>query len=228
MEQRLKRLAAIRVSNVDKKSVQGQAEVRLCNYTDVYYKGLITAELPFMEATASQDHRRKFALQKGDVVVTKDSETPDDIAVPAFVPEILTGVICGYHLAIIRPDPSRIEPKYLFWSLVGESARQQFSASATGVTRFGLRYGDIGNISLFVPSLREQRAIVEFLDRETARIDRIIERLAGSLVRPSSRLDSTEDSVAVRGSFLGLLKEHRQALITAAVAGQIDLSGKAA
>lgn len=219
-EQRLKRLAEIRISNVDKKSVEGESRVRLCNYTDVYYNDLITANLDFMEATASKGQVHKFALEGGDVLITKDSETADDIAVPAFVPTTLPGVISGYHLAIIRPDPTRIIPKYLFWSLVGESARQQLSASATGVTRFGLRYADIGNVVLFVPDFERQEAVVRLLDREAERVERIISRLAGSLIRPSNRIDTTDESRAVSGSFVGLLKEHRQALISAAVMGQ--------
>jgi len=34
---RLKTLASVQLSNVDKKSVEGQEPVRLCSYTDVYY-----------------------------------------------------------------------------------------------------------------------------------------------------------------------------------------------
>jgi hypothetical protein len=40
---RLKTVAAVQLSNVDKKSFEGQEAVRLCNYTDVYYNERITA-----------------------------------------------------------------------------------------------------------------------------------------------------------------------------------------
>lgn len=36
-------VADIRPSNVDKKSKEGEVDVRLCNYTDVYYGDRITA-----------------------------------------------------------------------------------------------------------------------------------------------------------------------------------------
>src|SRR5450756_2649119 len=49
---RLRHLADIRPSNVDKKSVDGEANVRLCNYTDVYYNDSITSDMSFMPATA--------------------------------------------------------------------------------------------------------------------------------------------------------------------------------
>ena len=50
---RLRHIASFTNSNVDKKSYDGQKTVRLCNYTDVYYNDFITADLPFMQATAS-------------------------------------------------------------------------------------------------------------------------------------------------------------------------------
>src|SRR5262245_34412990 len=42
---RLKTLARVELSNVDKKSVEGEESVRLCNYTDVYYNERITGDL---------------------------------------------------------------------------------------------------------------------------------------------------------------------------------------
>jgi hypothetical protein len=42
----------------------------------------------------------RLTLKSGDVILTKDSETPDDIGVPAWVPEDLPGVVCAYHLGI--------------------------------------------------------------------------------------------------------------------------------
>ena len=41
---RLKTIASVQLSNVDKKSVEGQESVRLCNYTDVYYNERITGD----------------------------------------------------------------------------------------------------------------------------------------------------------------------------------------
>ena len=55
-----------------------------------------------MKATAKQSEIDKYTLYVGDVIITKDSETPGDIAIPALVSEDLNGVVCGYHLAIVR------------------------------------------------------------------------------------------------------------------------------
>jgi len=48
------------------------------------------------------------------------------------------------------------------------------SMAATGVTRFGLRSEAIADLEVPLPPLDEQRAIADYLDRETARIDALI------------------------------------------------------
>ncbi len=96
-------VAYILVSPVDKKTIKGEEPVSPCNYTDVYYNTRITKYLNIMRATATDREIKKFTLAVGDVIITKDSETPGDIAVPAYVSEDLGGVVCGYHLAILRP-----------------------------------------------------------------------------------------------------------------------------
>ena len=84
---RVKHIATISPSNVDKKKYDGQEEVRLANYVDVYHNDRITEKLALMVATASDNEIAKFSLKAGDLIITKDSETWDDIAVPAFVPK---------------------------------------------------------------------------------------------------------------------------------------------
>ena len=173
-EERLKHVADIRVSNVDKKITKGDARVRLCNYTDVYYNERIVGDFEFMIATATQGQRRTFGLRRGDVVLTKDSETADDIGVTALVTEDVPDLVCGYHLAIVRANTSRVVGGYLRWVLASQPARQRMSAAATGVTRFGLRSEAIADLPIPVPLLPAQHAIADYLDRETARIDALI------------------------------------------------------
>jgi type I restriction enzyme S subunit len=164
--ERLGRIADIRVSNVDKLSVDGEVPVRVCNYTDVYRNDNITDELPFLNATATLDQAARFGLRRGDVIITKDSETPADIGVPAFVQDDLEAV-CGYHLAILRPGP-KVLGRYLYYLLRSQGARDQLSVAATGVTRFGLRQDSIRDVRVPVPSLSEQQDAVDHLDQQLA------------------------------------------------------------
>ena len=193
--QRLKRACQVFPSNVDKKTHEGETSVLLCNYTDVYYSETITVGMDFMAATASADQIDKFTLQAGDTIITKDSETADDIAVAAYVPADLPGVVCGYHLSMVRPtcDANGAFVKRLFDSVYAKSC---FAVRAKGLTRVGLGQGELDNVELPFPPLSEQAHIATFLDRETAKSD--------ALVAEQRRL-------------IDLLKEKRQAVISHAV-----------
>ena len=134
---RLKSIASIQLSNVDKKSVEGQESVRLCNYVDVYYNEHITPDLDFMAATATPEQVRRFSLRKGDVLITKDSESWKDIAVPAVVASNMPDVLCGYHLAHVRPSDAT-EGTFLVRAFSAIGPRDQFQVASNGITRFGL------------------------------------------------------------------------------------------
>ena len=193
---RLKFVASVVYSNVDKHSKEEELPVRLCNYTDIYKNERITNSLNFMEATATIGEIRKFALKKGDIIITKDSEEWQDIAVPALVSEELDNVICGYHLALIRPFSKIVDNGYLFRSFQAAALNYQFQVAATDITRYGLGKQALGDALFLVPPLAEQRAIAEYLDRETAQIDALI---------------------AKKRELLDLLERQRTALISHAV-----------
>ena len=149
-EERIHDVVELRTSNVDKKSAEGEKSVKLCNYVDVYYHNRITSELDFMEATATEAQVERFSLRLGDVVITKDSESPDDIGVPALIAESIPELVCGYHLTILRPVESWVDGRYLFYSLASPLSAYQFYLAANGVTRFGLTYQRSNTIRNFI------------------------------------------------------------------------------
>ena len=201
---RLKTVADVQLSSVNKKTVVGQPSVRLCNYTDVYYRDEIRRShaTAFMRATARESEIKRFELRKGDVLITKDSETPDDIAVPAIIAEDLPGVVCGYHLAILRPNLHLCDGSFLGRAIGAAGPSDQFRLQASGVTRFGLTLGSITDSVVPLPPLPEQRAVAEFLNRETSRIDILVAKTLEAIKR---------------------LREYRASTISAAVTGQIDV-----
>ena len=81
-----------------------EIQVIVCNYTDVYYNEFITSELPLRKGSCSENEYLNFILKRGDVIITKDSESPTDIGVPSLVKENLDNVVCGYHLSIIKSN----------------------------------------------------------------------------------------------------------------------------
>lgn len=171
---RLKTSALYRVSNVDKVPAEDEEPVRLCNYTDVYYNDHISPEMELMETTATLEEIRKFRLEVGDVIITKDSEEWSDIAIPALVVKTAPGFICGYHLAVVRPKGKKLLGGYLLRLFQACSVNQQFQVAATGVTRYGLPKSAIGEAWLPFPTIDEQQAISDYLDRETTKINALV------------------------------------------------------
>jgi type I restriction enzyme S subunit len=74
---RLRNVAELRVSNVDKHTKEGEFPVRLCNYTDVYKNLVITADMPFMAATATRDEIEAFRLHVGKTLLMLSIAIPD-------------------------------------------------------------------------------------------------------------------------------------------------------
>lgn len=110
---------------------------------DAYKNDHITTTIPFMAATAtSSEIERLFHLERGDVLITKDSETWDDIWVPAFVAESADDLLSGYHLALLRPS-SKSLGAYLAQTLESKAVSYQFHVRANGVTRYGLTHTGI-------------------------------------------------------------------------------------
>ena len=161
---RLGDVAEVGFSSVDKKTAVGEVPVRLCNYTDVFYNRRITPSMEFMEATASTKELGKWNLKMGDVLFTKDSETPEEIGIPAFVEANMPDVLCGYHLGLARPRAQLIDGAFLAEALSSPRSAFQFSRIANGVTRFGLTHGATNKIKVPLPPIKEQQTMAGLLD----------------------------------------------------------------
>ena len=105
----------------------------------------------------------KFSIVEGDVIITKDSETPDDIGVPAYIKESVDNLLCGYHLAILRPK-KHIIGEYVCYALISPRVKYDFYRFANGITRFGLTMESYQKIKISLPLLSEQKRIVNLLD----------------------------------------------------------------
>jgi len=197
----LKAVASYSVSSVDKVVKEEELPVELCNYTDVYKNDFITNDLEFTKGSATEEEIVKYKVEIGDVIITKDSESWDDIAIPALVKETKSNLVCGYHLSIIKAYKDKILPAYLFYCLQSKDIRIQLELASTGVTRYGLPKDEIGRASLPLPDIDLQGRIVNYLDTEVAEISQLIE---------------------AKNNLLQTLAEKRQSLITEAVTKGIN------
>lgn len=171
---KLKEIADISISNVDKKSSENEKTVRLCNFVDVYRNWAITENMTeqLMVATAKQNEIEKFALHKGDVCITKDSETKDDIGMSTYIADDIDDLVLGYHCARISPKKEVLSGKFLNAFLHTMFVRKFYELNASGSgQRYTLSLDSIGDIPVPVMPLEEQIKRAEILSL----IDRKIE-----------------------------------------------------
>ena len=167
-------IAKIEISGVDKKVVDGETPVRLCNFVDVYRNWAITQKLSesFMIVSAKEIEIAKCSIHKGQVAITKDSETRDDIGIPAYIADNFDNVLLGYHCALITPNEDVLDGKYLNAFMHTRYIQKYFENNASGSgQRYTLSNETIFQIPILLPSLEVQKVIGNLLSN----IDRKIE-----------------------------------------------------
>jgi type I restriction enzyme, S subunit len=132
-------------------------------------------------------------LRTGDLMIMKDGAAMGKLAYVDHLP----GPAClNSHLLLFRPRDNKFIPRFLYYVLGSQIFQTFLIQERKGTTFFGISQESIGNFPLAMPPVSEQTDIVSFLDRETAKID--------VLVDEQRRL-------------IELLKEKRQAVISRAV-----------
>jgi type I restriction enzyme, S subunit len=144
------------------------------------------------------DLSKYLHVQVGDLVFNKLRTWQGGLGVSAY-----EGVVSPAYF-VCRPTPA-IHPEYLHYLLrsdvyLGELTR---TSKFMPPSQFDISWDDLKTLPILMPPLSEQQQIADFLDRETNRIDAIIGKC--------------RESVA-------LLRERRQALITAAVTGELEVA----
>jgi len=199
---KVRTVAELIVSNVDKHSKANETGVRLCNYVDVYKNDTINERLAFMQATATIDEIERFRIRVGDVIITKDSEKWDDIGVPSLVTYEADDLVCGYHLAILRHRPKLITGTFLHRVLEDRFVATQMHVRAKGVTRYGLGHSAIKDVLLPLPPVLEQGLICSQLEVDLE-----------AFVVATTRLERE----------IELLREYRTRMVADVVTGKLDV-----
>ena len=157
-------------------------------------KGITTTvEMAFEDAPS----RARRLVRDGDTIVSTVRTYLRAVA-PVHDPPPELVVSTGF--AVIRPR--KIDSGYCSWVLREHRFIEQVVANSNGVSYPAINATQIGELPLTLPPIPEQRAIAEYLDQKTARIDALSERAGTAIER---------------------LNEYRNAVITAAVTGKIDL-----
>jgi len=140
---------------------------------------------------------RDPVLRTNDIIVVRSGAYTGDSAI---VPAQYDGAIAGYDM-VVRAKTA--DPFFLAYGLLSTPIlNNQIDLLRMRAAQPHLNAEELGECLFFVPPVPEQRAIVAYLDRETARMDGIAQAVR----------TQTEK-----------VREYRQALISAAVTGKIDV-----
>ncbi|MFH9964927.1 restriction endonuclease subunit S [Streptomyces mirabilis] len=113
----------------------------------------------------------KFQLRGGEVLISKLNPRKSRVV---HVASHDLPVVSSTEFVALQVNPG-IDSKFLAYMLQAESTRQTLDAQVQSVTRSHQRVSpeDVTHLNLELPPLDEQRRIADFLDVETARIDRM-------------------------------------------------------
>lgn len=145
----------------------------------------------------------KRALPRaGDVLLTREAPAGEAALVPAGIQ-----LAPGQRVVLVQTDRHLMLPELVLHSIYSARAGRFFDLLGRETTVAHLNMADIGELPIVLPPLDVQPVVAARIGAELASLD-----------RASSAMSRQID----------LLLERRQALITAAVTGQIDIPGVAA
>ena len=142
--------------------------------------------------------RARRVVRNGDVIISTVRTYLQAIASIQQPPENL---IVSTGFAVVRPKANVFEPGFCKYALRDLAFLAEVEMRSVGVSYPAINASDLGDIRINFPSIQQQRAIANYLDRETARLD---------------------DLVMAKERLLELLTEKRQALITHAITRGLD------
>lgn len=177
---------------------------RLINVYDAYREEFLVDEESLERVEATPSELNTYRVQSGDILFVRSSLKVEGIGRAVCCLSPAEDLVFECHLVRARPRLERITPAFLITFLNSCFGIHWLISQANTVTMATLGQTKIMDLPVLVPPRVEQGAIADYLDRETAKIDRMAEKVEQAIAR---------------------LQEYRTALITAAVTGKIDVRG---
>lgn len=156
------------------------------------------SEVAVSEETA--DRLSRHRLRSGDLIAARRGE----LGRCAVVTDQERGWLCGTGSLTVRPRFDLIDPEFLQIVFSSKGVGESLGFSAVGSTMSNLSAGLVARQRIQLPNLSEQGNIVEHLQNEQEKIERVIARV-------NQEID--------------LIREYRTRLIADVVTGQLDVRG---
>jgi type I restriction enzyme S subunit len=166
---RVKYLAKINLSTLPE-DTDPDCEI---HYLDISSVGLGQMQNePEILAFAAAPSRARRLVQDGDTIVST-VRTYLRAVLPIRDPHSSLVVSTGF--AVLTPE-SKIDPRYFAWVIQSDIFIEEVVARSVGVSYPGINASQIGDIQIPITDLQTQGTIAYYLNRETARIDALIEK----------------------------------------------------
>lgn len=148
-------------------------------------------------------------IQKGDILFTGSSETPDEGGMSCVVTDELFEdfYLNSFCFALRLHNPELYNLHYFKHVFRSHAVRKAISKTASGVTRFNISKARFCKIQIPLPSLSEQSRIVGILDTFTASIANLKEQIGERRKQYEHYRDQLLDLEGKEGVELILLKE---------------------
>ncbi len=171
------------------------------NYGDIYNNFSLPKSVKGKAQSLKED-RRIYSVKKGDIFFTRTSETIDDIGMASTCINTIEDAVFSGFVIRFRQLSLKIDANYSkFYFRTGYS-QSFFEKGLNLVTRASLGQDTLKLLPALIPPIEEQKMIATYLNDKTVKIDNLITKSIQAIA---------------------LLKEKRTALISAAVAGKIDV-----
>jgi len=139
------------------------------------------------------DESPEIRLRNGDVLLTKDGATIGIVNVVRELPEPAT---VNGSIAVITTKPGLL-PQYLMYALASHYGQQVMLQLQGGMGVPHLFQADIKRIRIPVPPRPEQQVLADFLDRETTKIDALIEKQTALVERLRERRRQNREALVL-------------------------------
>jgi type I restriction enzyme, S subunit len=184
-------------------SNDGARVIRLGNVGSAVFRSTDEAYIPL---GYFQEMRRHEVLA-GDLIIAGLGDTNHPVGRACTAPEGLGPAIVKADCFRARLDENQLTHRFAAWALSSSAISQQIRTLTRGTTRTRINLDVVRDIQVPVPSLDEQRRIVNLLDAETARLDELASARQRQLDLLTERL-STQVFDAIRGAKESEVRKH--------------------
>ena len=139
-------------------------------FSNVFNNCFLPDKLDALVESTDKD-RESFSILKGDVFITRTSETMDELGMSSVALKDYPNATFNGFTKRLRPKSDDILPEYIGYYLRSKKFRNKFLAFSSMTTRASLANSDLLNMEVEVPEKNVQRNIANILLRYDSLIE---------------------------------------------------------